>query len=407
VSICLPVYNGAKYLAKALDSALSQTHEDFELLIADDRSTDDSASVIENYTRQDKRIKSWTNKKNLGHYGNYNACISKATGQYIKLFAQDDILERQLLERFVSVFQDNPQVSLVNCARRWIDATGKQIKAESAVDLMLTKPFPENTKMAGTAAIVWTLKEGFNPLGEPSSQMYRAKFIDGGFDESFRQIGDLEHNIRVLQHGDFYFVAEELCQFRRHPDSWTTANSFVLSTHLEWLLLASKYREYLGEAGLTSEGYCLNFLKAWTRNMEERLFQNDRFGKQKIEAVLRELCQNVDPLSLYECEKSAERNLTKEYMGFGAIALLQSVLLENQLRLANEEAARSYTELAPASKTLTEARPGMVAALSGLKQTLRERDKEIEALRQTLDEMGKSFSWKLTEPLRKIRANFH
>ena len=51
--------------------------------------------------------------------------------------------------------------------------------------------------------------------------------------------------------------------------------------------------------------------------------------------------------------------------------------------------------------------PGMVAALSGLKQTLRERDKEIQALRQALDEMGSSFSWKLTEPLRKIRANFH
>jgi glycosyltransferase involved in cell wall biosynthesis len=407
VSICVPVYNGAKYLAEALDSALSQTYEEFELLLADDRSTDDTASIIEIYAKQDKRIKAWTNKKNLGHYGNYNACISKATGKYIKLFAQDDILHPQMLDRFVSVFDHNPAVSLINCARRWIDAAGEEIKAESASDILLTKPFVEDTKLSGTDAIVWTLKEGFNPLGEPSSQMYRAEFIDGGFDESFRQIGDLEHNIRVLQHGDFYFVADELCQFRRHADSWTTANSFVLSTHLEWLLLASKCRDYLPKAGLTPEGYCLNFLKAWTRNLEERIYRDHGFERQKIEAVLHELCQNADPLSLFECAKSGERNLASEYRAFGAIALLHSVLLENQLRLANEEAAIPYTEVAENCNNLSDLRPGMVAALAGLRRTLRERDKEIAALRKALDEMGSSLSWKLTEPLRKIRANFH
>jgi len=407
VSICLPVYNGAKYLAKALDSALSQTCDDFELLLGDDRSKDDSKSIIESYAKQDKRVKAWTNKKNLGHYGNYNACINEASGKYIKLFAQDDVLHPRFLEAFVSIFEKNASVSLINCARRWIDAEGNEIKAASDVDKLLTKPFANDTKMSGREAIVWTLREGFNPLGEPSSQMYRAEYIDGGFDESFRQIGDLEHNTRVLRRGDFFYIAEELCQFRRHSDSWTTANSFVLSTHLEWLLLASKCREFLPEAGLTAEGYCLNFLQSWTRNLEERMYRDHRFEKEKIETTLKELCQNADPLSLYECAKSAPRDAASEYRAFGAIALLQSVLLEHQLRLANEEAARPYTETSKSNNALSQTRPGMVEALAGLRETLQERDREIESLRQALDQMGKSLSWKLTEPLRKIKANFH
>jgi len=172
-------------------------------------------------------------------------------------------------------------------------------------------------------------------------------------------------------------------------------------------LLASKCRDFLPQAGLTPEAYCLNFLRSWTRNMEERMYRDKCFEKQKIEAVLKELCQNADPLSLYECQKSAPRNAAAEYLAFGAIALLQSVLLENQLRLANIEASRPYTQTTQIDSALAQTRPGIVEALSGLRETLRQRDCEIESLRRALDEVGKSLSWKLTEPLRKIKANFH
>ncbi len=403
VSICLPVHNGARYLAKALDSALSQTHEDFELLIANDRSTDESQDIIEAYEKKDKRIKAWINEKRLGLFGNYNSCLKRASGEYIKLFAHDDVLHPRLIERFVSVFKENSNVVLVNCARIWIDASGQTIKIKTDLDKQLTKPFVKDTTLPGDKAIVSTLKDTINWLGEPSSQMFRAEFTNGGFDESFTQIGDLEYNYRLLQHGDYRFIADELCYFRKHGASMTTNNSKELSPCLEWLLLASKYTRFLTKAGFSAEEYCLKFLKDWMRNLEENLYQGNNTAVKERGAVLRELCGHIDPLSLFSCKKNAERNLLEEFRAMGAIALFQGALLEHELRLVGAEIARPYNEEPFDNDALAQLRPGIVAALAGLKQTLLERDKEIAALRIALNQMGDSVSWKLTEPLRKFK----
>jgi glycosyltransferase involved in cell wall biosynthesis len=404
VSVCLPVYNGARYLAKALDSVLAQTHQDFELLIADDCSTDSSAAIIEKYAKQDPRIKAWKNETNLGHYGNYNACLRKASGKYIKLFAQDDILHPRIIERFVSVLNDNSHIVLVNCARIWIDASGQTIKVKTDLDKQLTKPFVRDTTLSGDKAIVSTLKDATNWLGEPSSQMFRSEFLSGGFDESFRQIGDLEYNYRLLQNGDYRFIADELCYFRKHGGSWTTTNSRELSTYLEWLLLASKYTRFLVKAGYSAEEYCLKFLKDWMRNLEETMHQTNKISEKERGSILRELCGHIDPLSLFSCQKNAERKHLEEFRAMSAIALLQGSLLEHELRLVGAEAARPYTDERLDNDDLSELRPGIAAALYGLKQTLLERDKEIAALRSALNEMGDSVSWKLTEPLRKLKG---
>jgi len=404
VSVCLPVYNGAKYLAASIESVLAQTFDDFELLISDDCSTDQSSAVIQTYAKKDKRIKAWTNEKNLGHYPNYNACIEKVSGKYIKLFAQDDLLHPELLERFVLVLNQNPKVSLVNCARYWLDATGNEIAAESDADKKLTKPFDKDTITPGIDALSLTLSEAVNWLGEPSSQMFRAELVDGGFDTSFKQIGDLEFNYRLLQHGDYYFIADKLCYFRKHSDSWTTANSCDLSTYLDWLLLAAKYREYLSRAGLTPEQFCLNFIKAWTRDLECDLNRTERLGPKQRTEVLRTLCGNVDPLSLFAYEKNEKRELAREYKALGAIALLHSVMLEHEIRLIHIEAAQPYTEFDLYTKPMLEVRPGLHAALRGIKETLRARDREIEDLRLALREIGNSLSWKVTEPLRILKT---
>lgn len=404
VSICLPAYNGAKYIGKAIESVLSQTYGDFELLIADDHSVDGTKDIVDRYCKQDNRIIAWTNVNNLGHYGNYNACIEKSSGTYIKLFAQDDLLHPFCIERFISIFVENPSISLVNCARRWMDDDGKLLGVKSELEIKLTKPFAKNTRLNGNEAIIGTLKEATNWLGEPSSQMFLAKFVDGGFDTTYRQIGDIEYNYRLLENGDYYFVAEDLCDFRKHSDSWTTANSRELSTYLEWLLLASRYRKYLVQADLTYEQYALNFMKDWTRNLEEKMYQDNRIGIEEREVVLCELYGNENLHTSFSYEKHAERNLLSEYKALGALGLLHGSILENELRLAGEEAAQPYFELKPLNSLLAETRPDLVAALRGLKETLRERDKEIESLRRALTEMGNSLSWKLTEPLRQFKG---
>jgi hypothetical protein len=250
------------------------------------------------------------------------------------------------------------------------------------------------------------LREIVNWLGEPSSQMFRAESIGDGFDESFRQIGDLEYNLRLLQSGNYYFISDQLCLFRKHVDSRTTANSLVLSTHLEWLLLAAEYRDYLERADITPERYCFNFINSWTRNLEEQLYKDSRFSTEEIESALRGLCESTDLLSSFERKCNGERDQLSEYRAFGAIALMQSVLLENQIRIIAREAACPYEEMAVSDSVLADIRPGLAAALNGLEQTLRARDNEIEALRRALNAMGNSLSWKMTAPLRKFKAQW-
>lgn len=77
VSICLPVYNGAKYLRQAIESVLAQTYGDFELLVSDDGSSDDSVAIAQEYAAKDERVIAWTNERNLGLFENYNLCIER------------------------------------------------------------------------------------------------------------------------------------------------------------------------------------------------------------------------------------------------------------------------------------------------------------------------------------------
>ena len=121
ISICLPVYNGGKHLAAAIESILAQTFNDYELLAADDRSTDSSIELAESYARRDGRIRFWKNAQRQGLSGNYNACIREAKGKYIKTFAQDDVLQPDALACMKDVLEKEPAVALVSSSRQNID----------------------------------------------------------------------------------------------------------------------------------------------------------------------------------------------------------------------------------------------------------------------------------------------
>src|SRR5689334_17894284 len=97
VSIILTSYNHAKYLQQAIDSALSQTFSDFELIIWDDASTDQSWEIIQSYS--DSRIKSFRNRENKGVFVLNRAIQEIATGEYIAIHHSDDIWERKKLEK--------------------------------------------------------------------------------------------------------------------------------------------------------------------------------------------------------------------------------------------------------------------------------------------------------------------
>lgn len=127
VSIGLPVYNGEVFLAETLNSILSQTFQDFELIICDNASTDQTQEICRKFARQDERIRYYRNEANLGAAKNFNRVFSLARGEYFKWSAHDDLCAPEFLARCVEVLDNDPTVVLCYTRVGTIDREGKPL----------------------------------------------------------------------------------------------------------------------------------------------------------------------------------------------------------------------------------------------------------------------------------------
>jgi len=125
ISIGMPVYNGERFLAETLDSLLGQTYTDFELIIADNASTDGTAEICHSYAARDSRIRYVRNETNIGVYGNCNKVIKLARGEYFKLAMADDVCHPTLLARCLEILDANSTVVLTYAKARFMDENGK------------------------------------------------------------------------------------------------------------------------------------------------------------------------------------------------------------------------------------------------------------------------------------------
>lgn len=126
ISVLLPVYNGEKYLNTAIDSILKQTYTNFELIILDDCSTDHTADIIKSYS--DKRIRYIYNEKNLKIAASLNKGISLAKGKYIARMDADDISYPERFKRQIEIFENNPNVDIVNVRFNTMSEDGTHLK---------------------------------------------------------------------------------------------------------------------------------------------------------------------------------------------------------------------------------------------------------------------------------------
>ena len=128
VSVVIPVYNGERYVAAAIESVLAQTYSNFELIVVDDCSQDASLEVIHQYMYQDHRINVIKNAKNLGVAETRNIGIRASKGKYIALLDCDDLWKREKLTRQVSLLEES-KTQISYCSYGFINEGGKEIKA--------------------------------------------------------------------------------------------------------------------------------------------------------------------------------------------------------------------------------------------------------------------------------------
>lgn len=129
LSVGMPVYNGEHYLAGSLDSLLGQSYEDFELIISDNASTDDTAEICHLYEEQDSRIRYFRQSRNIGLSANHNFVVEHARGELFKWASYDDLYGRELLERCVEVLDAFPHVVLAHSWTAIIDSSDTVVKA--------------------------------------------------------------------------------------------------------------------------------------------------------------------------------------------------------------------------------------------------------------------------------------
>lgn len=126
VSIGLPVFNGEKYLAQAMESLLKQTYGDFELIVSDNASEDKTAEVVSRF--KDPRIRYYRQEHNIGSGPNFNFVLNQAQGKYFKWMAHDDLCEPDFLEQCVHALESDPLASLCYSHAKIIDAQGQFVE---------------------------------------------------------------------------------------------------------------------------------------------------------------------------------------------------------------------------------------------------------------------------------------
>jgi glycosyltransferase involved in cell wall biosynthesis len=128
LTIGLPVHNGQNYVSESLDSLLAQTYTDYELIISDNASTDDTEEICRDYLARDERIQYVRQPVNLGAAPNHNYLVQVARGKLFKWAAHDDLFAPKLVERCIEALDNQPELILAHAYMGHVDEHGELLK---------------------------------------------------------------------------------------------------------------------------------------------------------------------------------------------------------------------------------------------------------------------------------------
>lgn len=221
VSIIMPAYNCAKYITESIASVTAQTYTNWELLIVDDASTDNTQQVVEELAKKDSRIKYIRLEKNSGAAVARNTAIEKADGRYMAFLDSDDLWYPEKLKKQLGFMQENGY-SFTCTTYEWIDETGKPTGK-------IKKPFKR-------ADYNLCLYYG-DPIGN-STVIYDAQALGKFFVPPIRKRNDFAMWLQVLKKEKYiYGLREVLASYRSRSDSLSKKKFGLLK--YQWQL----YRE--------------------------------------------------------------------------------------------------------------------------------------------------------------------
>lgn len=209
LSVCVPTYNRADLLRGCLTSILQQTAKDFELIVLDNCSNDETPAVVASF--EDRRLRYHRNDQNIGPFPNMNRAIEMARGEYVCIAHDDDIYLPEFLKREAVLLDTYPNVGMVHCAVYETDAARRRRR--------VVRAYRDTRVLEGRREFVRFL-QGHNVCC--SSVMVRRRLYEivGMFDPRFL-CADFHLWLRLALHGDIGYVAEPLVEMRVHADTIT------------------------------------------------------------------------------------------------------------------------------------------------------------------------------------------
>lgn len=206
ISVVMSVYNGQAYLMEAIESILNQKFGDFEFLIVDDASTDDTPKILQRFAAGDPRIRILTHTENRGLTASLNHALQQAQGKYIARQDADDVSLPHRLGDQIALLDQNSNVVLVSGNLILIDAHGT--------------PIGYLERAASPNMIRWKMLF-YNHVSAHSQVMFRrqAALDCGGYDEALPYSQDYNLWRRMLGQGDIWIAPKVWVHFRQHGDS--------------------------------------------------------------------------------------------------------------------------------------------------------------------------------------------
>jgi len=227
ISICIPTYNGEKFLHECINSAINQSYHYIEIIIVDDGSTDKTYDIIGDYAAKDSRIKIFRNEKNLGLVGNWNRCMELSSGGWIKFLFQDDYFGLDCIETMVNAISTDDKI--IASQRCFVsDDLGKEPSIDNIITfqkLGVISPVPVHLTPQKIA--LFTVQHiCLNFIGEPTVVMFKKDVISelGTFNPDLIQICDLEYFLRIASNYGLKYIPQQLTYFRLHKDSTSASN---------------------------------------------------------------------------------------------------------------------------------------------------------------------------------------
>jgi glycosyltransferase involved in cell wall biosynthesis len=209
VTVTIPAFNHERYIARAIESVLDQSHRDLDVVVVDDGSSDGTLAVARRYASAG-RVRCERNPENLGLAANWNRCLELATGPLVMVMGDDDELDADYLARVSQLFDEHPQAGFAYAPVRTVDAEGLVLEPgeEREVECL----------SAGDVAVGALIRTGVSTV----TSVFRLAAVAavGGYDAEIADGPDIELCARLAQSHDVIDAGRIGGSFRVHGNKW-------------------------------------------------------------------------------------------------------------------------------------------------------------------------------------------